>query len=52
MLLSKLFWKIDQSEGIIKADTDILSQAKLSNEIKWRLIQNLPENLANIGQLK
>ena len=39
-------------KAIVKADTDILSQTKLSNEIKLRLIQNLPENQANTGQLK
>ncbi|XP_069105156.1 uncharacterized protein [Argopecten irradians] len=36
----------------VKADTDVLSQTKLSQDVKKILIENLPDKQANTGQLK
>ncbi|XP_069136358.1 uncharacterized protein [Argopecten irradians] len=36
----------------VKADTDVLSQTKLSQDVKKTLIENLPDKQANTGQLK
>ncbi|XP_069109201.1 uncharacterized protein [Argopecten irradians] len=36
----------------VKADTDVLSQTKLSSDVKKVLIENLPDKQANTGQLK
>ena len=36
----------------IKADTDVLSQTKLSSEVKRKLVEYLPDNPSNTGQLK
>ncbi|XP_062570615.1 uncharacterized protein LOC134232646, partial [Saccostrea cucullata] len=36
----------------VRADTDVLSQTKLSASVKLKLVQNLPENPASTGQLR
>ncbi|XP_061190195.1 uncharacterized protein LOC133198054 [Saccostrea echinata] len=36
----------------VRADTDVLSQTKLSALVKLKLVQNLPENPASTGQLR
>ncbi|XP_061190194.1 uncharacterized protein LOC133198057 [Saccostrea echinata] len=36
----------------VRADTDVLSQTKLSASLKLKLLQNLPENPASTGQLR
>lgn len=36
----------------VLADTDVLSQTKLSASVKLKLVQNLPENPASTGQLR
>ncbi|XP_069139395.1 uncharacterized protein [Argopecten irradians] len=36
----------------VKADTDVLSQTKLSQDVKKSLIEKLPDKQANTGQLK
>ncbi|XP_061196513.1 uncharacterized protein LOC133204782 [Saccostrea echinata] len=36
----------------VRADTDVLSQTKLSASVKSKLVQNLPENPASTGQLR
>lgn len=41
---SNLLENLTTSKALIKADTDVLSQAKLSAEVKLKLIKNLPEN--------
>lgn len=49
---SNLLENLTTSKALIKADTDVLSQAKLSAEVKLKLIKNLPENQSSTGQLK
>ena len=39
-------------KAIVKADPDTLLQIKPSNKMKWRRIQNLPENQANTRNFK
>lgn len=36
----------------VRADTDVLSQTKLSASMKLKLVKNLPENPASTGQLR
>ncbi|XP_033729556.1 uncharacterized protein LOC117318706, partial [Pecten maximus] len=49
---STLIEKLPTNKVTVKADTDIISQTKMSAEIKNRLIQALPDKQSTTGQLK
>ena len=48
----KLMQTLPSFKVNVKADTDILSQTKLAQSVKRKLIENLPEKQANTRQLK
>ncbi|XP_069109665.1 ATP-dependent DNA helicase PIF1-like [Argopecten irradians] len=49
---SNLIQKLHTSKVTVKADTDILSQTKMSAEVKKTLVQALPDKQSTTGQLK
>ena len=48
----KLKQTLPSSKVNVKANTDILSQSKLDESVKRKLIENLPDKQSNTGQLK
>lgn len=49
---TNLLQRIRTQNAVIKAELDILSRTKTSQEIKLKLVQNFSENQANTRQLK
>ncbi|XP_033746958.1 uncharacterized protein LOC117332184 [Pecten maximus] len=49
---SNLIQNCSKPKVNVKADTDVLSQTKLLPEVKKRMIENLPDNQVNTGQLR
>ncbi|XP_062619428.1 uncharacterized protein LOC134280987 [Saccostrea cucullata] len=49
---NNLIENLSTNKVTVRADTDVLSQTKLSASMKLKLVQNLPENPASTGQLR
>ncbi len=49
---NNLIENLSTSKVNVRADTDVISQTKLSESVKLKLLQNLPENSTSTGQLR
>ncbi|XP_061190534.1 uncharacterized protein LOC133198460 [Saccostrea echinata] len=49
---NNLIENLSTSKVNVRADTDVISQTKLSESIKLKLVQKLPENPTSTGQLR